>query len=1158
MSTYEEFDEGAPALDDVEMDDDDAELNALAGNPTACGGDTAMPPSPRSDTSATSDDDDDDGGGPGSTEQLAPPPQAPQAPLGAAEELRQMQAVADGAGPLAPTLAGGASYFLVANRWWRQWTRYSGFDEDADAEEEGHGPTSISGAAAAPGWVADFEEDADARPGPMDNTPIFAVVPASTTKLRKNILEVLGGRGDYVILRPEAHALLAAWYGGGPPAERPAVADGAYGRVKLDLYGMSFKVHRSAVDADPKQLEISIPKSASVADLKLLACKTFGIDPKSCQLWDWFNNKPYADLEPSLKAEDSLKSAKLIEDQDLYLNERTGGADGGYPKLKADYGYGGGSSGSSGYSYGGGGYSYNSSYSAGDSAVDSRPPPAPGSVGLQNLGNTCFMNSVLQCLSHTPGLPQFFAKAEAGGRFAADLNEDNPLGHNGKLAEAFGSLLQLIHSGGCSAVAPRNFKHVMGEARPEFAGYNQHDSQELLSFLLDGLHEDLNLVRVKPFVEATEGKGRPDAEVAAEALGGHRMRNRSWVQDLYLGQYRSTVVCPNAACDHHTSVTFDPYTSVTLPLVPPKDESKKAVSVVVARASGEAGLAGACQKLSVQVERDCKNRDLKKAAIEAANSSGAAEGAPPLLIENCVMFELFANKVFTWFEDGDDCSVKGSDIAVLMEVGDPRHFTDGQHSYGRSTRSGLYSSSSSSSYGNNNISSDDEDAEDADSDSVAIVMLHAKFVEPTYSYVGSRKQAKLIHAPWLFSLSQSATPAQLHREVLQRLRALVRPGPAHTKHQETGRGNSVTGLSNGRRVSQGSFDAIVNDIMAEECIDAGCSYDDCLCSDRNEAESKAVARLSAQGKDLSAVDAPPTTGAAAAAGGDGGGGGGGGGPPSGSDDGSDLDMDLGLATAACLSAEEVQLLDSVLRSPADCFVIKACSSYGPSGASDSFDPIPAEGEEGSQAPLLDVTAPKYGKPDRKLTAFVELTCAPDAAALLDKLMDATPYSTLTQEDNNSSYNSPSETRPALELDDCLDLFSSTETLTETETWYCPTCKDHVLASKTLDFWSAPPVLVFHLKRFTYDEYSRDKNETTVRYPLEIDMKDRILSKTRGTAEEVAAETVYALFAVSTHFGGMGGGHYTAAARSTEDGSWCVRRLPTPRPCPLLLIPLQLR
>ena len=937
------------------------------------------------------------------------------------------------------------------------------------------------------------------------------------------------------------------------------MADGAYGRVKLDLYGMSFKVHRSAADADPKQLEISIPKSASVAELKLMACKAFDIDPKSCQLWDWFNNKPYADLEPSLKAEDSLKNAKLIEDQDLYLNERDG-ADGEYPKLKADNGYSGGSSGSS-YSYGGGGYSYNSSYSAGDSAVDSRPPPAPGSVGLQNLGNTCFMNSVLQCLSHTPGLPQFFAPAEAGGRFAADLNEDNPLGHNGKLAEAFGSLLQLIHSGNCSAVAPRNFKHVMGEARPEFAGYNQHDSQELLSFLLDGLHEDLNLVRVKPFVEATEGKGRPDAEVAAEALEGHRMRNRSWVQDLYLGQYRSTVVCPNAACGHHTSVTFDPYTSVTLPLVPPKDESKKAVSVVVARAGGEAGLAGACQKLSVQVERDCKYLDLKKAAIEAANSSGAAEGAPPLLIENCVMFELFANKVFAWFEDGDDCTVKGSDIAVLMEVGDPRHFTDGRRSYGRSTRSGLYSSSSSSSssYGGNyggNYSSSDEDAEDADGDSVAVVMLHAKFMAPTYSYAGSRKQAKLIHAPWLFSLSQTATPAQLHREVLRRLRALVRPGSAHTKHQETGRGNSVPGLSTGRRVSQGSFDAIVDDIMAAECEDATCSVrGDCLCSDRNEAESKAVARLSAQGQDLSAVAAPPTTGAAAAAGG-GGGGGGGGGPPSGSDDDSDLDMDLGLATAACLSAEEVQLLDSVLRTPADCFVIKACSSYGPSGTSDSFDPIPAEGEGGSQAPLLDVTAPKYGKPDRKLTAFVELTCDPDAAALLDKLMDATPYSTLTQEDNNSSYNSPSETQPALELDDCLDLFSSTETLTETETWYCPTCKDHVLASKTLDFWSAPPVLVFHLKRFTYDEYSRDKNETTVRYPLEIDMKDRILSKTTGTAEEVAAETVYALFAVSTHFGGMGGGHYTAAARSTEDGSWCVRRLlvnppPVPPPPPPL-------
>ena len=42
---------------------------------------------------------------------------------------------------------------------------------------------------------------------------------------------------------------------------------------------------------------------------------------------------------------------------------------------------------------------------------------------------------------------------------------------------------------------------MIGKHAPQFVGYAQHDSQELLAFLLDGLHEDLNQVRDKPYVD---------------------------------------------------------------------------------------------------------------------------------------------------------------------------------------------------------------------------------------------------------------------------------------------------------------------------------------------------------------------------------------------------------------------------------------------------------------------------------------------------------------------------------------------------------------------------------------------------------------------------------------------------------------------------------
>lgn len=59
---------------------------------------------------------------------------------------------------------------------------------------------------------------------------------------------------------------------------------------------------------------------------------------------------------------------------------------------------------------------------------------------------------------------------------------------------------------------------TIGKYAPRFTGFQQHDSQELLAFLLDGLHEDLNRVHDKPYVELKDSGGRPDVEVAQEVM----------------------------------------------------------------------------------------------------------------------------------------------------------------------------------------------------------------------------------------------------------------------------------------------------------------------------------------------------------------------------------------------------------------------------------------------------------------------------------------------------------------------------------------------------------------------------------------------------------------------------------------------------------------
>jgi ubiquitin C-terminal hydrolase len=219
----------------------------------------------------------------------------------------------------------------------------------------------------------------------------------------------------------------------------------------------------------------------------------------------------------------------------------------------------------------------------------------PASRGLQNMGNTCYANTTLQCLAHCIPLTLYFLRGKFEENIAPNAHAEeavtNRVGDQVRRSQpcagtpsllclrAYAQLLQEMctaasANASASAFAPRELfkqcgkaswcRNRHGETTTVFAIGQQHDMAEFLQFILDIIH-DTSHCRVHV---AITGKieGRLDQMMADSYthFARHSEKQYSYVSDMMTGQY----YVQNQTCDNMTpsehSETYDPFTMLTL------------------------------------------------------------------------------------------------------------------------------------------------------------------------------------------------------------------------------------------------------------------------------------------------------------------------------------------------------------------------------------------------------------------------------------------------------------------------------------------------------------------------------------------------------------------------------------------------------------------